>query len=233
MHIKENANCFYITVGGKIKTDCIEMFVYKASYIAKLQQIDYNEQCTLQPPLDNGFGTRNMIETSLYALKKLFPHIEYITLDDYSTIKCENGFTPSLLYYYVAFKGETWYEMFLGAKPNGMKLEKKYIKIKEELNDPKEKMDTNLFINFVINSCSENDKQYLTEKYNKSETYKSFFDILKKNNVNICYQRFNWIERLFTINDLSVPRNWIINMEKFTQHDYLQIKDVSSRTLIL
>ena len=74
MEVNEKEYYYFIKIGGKDKDDCIEMFVYKDNNIAKLQQVDYDKLCTLDIPLEKGLGTRDMIKTSLYALKKIFPN---------------------------------------------------------------------------------------------------------------------------------------------------------------
>ena len=105
MEVNEKEYYYFIKIGGKDKDDCIEMFVYKDNNIAKLQQVDYDKLCTLDIPLEKGLGTRDMIKTSLYALKKIFPNVTHVTLEDCSSVVCDLYNRPSLLYYYIAFKG--------------------------------------------------------------------------------------------------------------------------------
>ena len=227
LNIKEDEYQYYITVGGNKKT-CIEIIVYKNTTTAKLLQIDYSRECNLLENLDSGTGTRDMLITTLYAIKKIFKtNILYITLDDYSLVNCDDKRTPSLLYYNVAFKEKTWYESNFGAVPYGIKLQKKYIKIKEQLNDENEKKNGFEFKKIISHINFKDDIDELCDIYNKSKTFNDFFKNIKENNVvGICIKKYDWIEKIFSLNDMKIPREWIIDLQIYSNEDFVTIEQI-------
>ena len=63
--------------------------------------------------------------------------------------------------------------------------------------------------------------------YDNSKSYQEFFDLLKKDeDITICYKRYNWIERLFIINDMVIPKYWIIDMDLYSSSSFVTITNI-------
>ena len=95
--VKDRGEYAYIEVGGN-KKKCVEIFVYPKQKRGKLQQIDYNMRCNTNENMTK--GTRDLICASLYAVRKLYPNIKYLTLEDASLIQCDNKKDIKLANYY-------------------------------------------------------------------------------------------------------------------------------------
>ena len=218
---------YRIILDGKEKLDCIEIYIYNNDTTAKLQQIDYDKQCNLQGNMENGVGTKDMINASLYAIKHIFKEkITNIKLDDCSILKCSNGRTPGLRYYNYAFKGQTWYESNFSALPANTKLEKSYRKVKDFLI--KDKTNSTEWFEKIINHLEQNTIKNLLELYVKTETYKDFFDLLKKEyTINYCLKEFDWVEKIFIENAIYIPVPWIIQLSRYSEcSNFITIKKV-------
>ena len=221
MTITKRSTYYHITLCGIKKLDCIEIFVYNENPIAKLQQIDYDKKCNLEGNMENGIGTRDMISAALYAISYIFnKQIHSITLEDCSYIN--DSRTHSLLYYNFAFKGKSWYEENFNAIPNGKKLVDKYTNIKDNIyNMPKNSNEW--FKNEIIYKLNKNDQDYILNIYSLSETYNDFFNKLKKDKINICDTKYEWVERMFLQLDLTIPRFWIISLSIYKINNYINI----------
>lgn len=223
MTIKNNKYNYSIKIGGNDKYDCIEMFVYNNNSIAKLQQINYDIKCNISENLEKSGGTKDMVIAGLYAIKFLFKDkVTHISLDDYSYIKCKDNRTPSLLYYNIAFKRKSWYESNFGAVPRTMKLKQKYLDILNILNNENTMESIEWFEINILRDVK--DKIFILQQYMNSKTYTEFFNNIKQDkSLNICIEKYNWIQSLFTLNDLHVPRDWIIDLDQYSSSNFINI----------
>ena len=70
---------------------------------------------------------------------------------------------------------------------------------------------------------NKNDQDYILNIYSLSETYNDFFNKLKKDKINICDTKYEWVERMFLQLDLTIPRFWIISLSIYKINNYINI----------
>ena len=217
MTIINKKTYYYIKLNNlkDVKNPCIEIFlrINDNKYVktAKLQQINYNTTCNLTNNMEKGIGTIDMIHATFATIAYIFKDITEIEFEDCSQIPCDKT-TPSLKHYYVAFKEQTWYEYHFGAIPSS-KYYIQYQDMLKQFNDKKSKKDNLWFQEDIIPLINiDNNYEYdnisinkLKELYEKSTTYKHFFDSLKKYHPNICMPQYDWIEKFFLKSELHIP----------------------------
>ena len=219
------SNYLYITYGNFDK-ECIELFLYNNSTIAKMPSFDYHKQCNLKNDLLNGSGTRDLMISFCYALKTIFKNkILYIHLDDYSNITCDNGIKVNLATYNFAFYNKTFYERHFSAELVSNHL--LYQQKKLLMNDENYKKNSKWFLNLIQKYNLPDLK--LQEMYESVNTYNEFFkklvDYYSKN--ELCHVVQDWIQEFISgeIFNLSCL-TWSIDMEKYNSNDFIEIKNV-------
>lgn len=215
-----------ITLGGEYD-DCISIsYIYtidgKISY-AKIPHLLYEPECALNKKLEKGIGTELMIKTCLKYAYKTVNSISIFEFEDMSHIDCiekniknskppRNNIKPvNLAYFFIAYHGETWYENKFNAKMKDPIKYKKYRESLDFLTDEKSKVD---FREFLIISCINNYDimEYLKNKYEKSKTYREFFNLIpKKERCEILYTWLNNFMDYYLKNVFSV-KEWIIDI---------------------
>lgn len=227
MTIKRNHDNYYINFGGSNpKLTCIDIFVYDNISSAKLQQIDYDTKCNLEGNLSNGLGTRDMIQAALFSITHLFPEIKTIQLEDYSNIKCDNGLSVSLASYYLAFNEETWYEKYFGAIPI-TKYKYLYQESKNNFTNSNIKKELKWFHELIrMSNLDSRYHKYLLETYTQSNTYREFFDKLKKHysKSELCIATRNWIHR-FIIEEIFLISmcHWEIDLKNYFSNIFIKV----------
>ena len=154
-----------------------------------------------------------------------------IVFEDESNNDCGN-----LASYYLAFKGETWYEKNFNAKLQDNELMKDYIKYKSIFNT--KVLSNDDFKNFLINNknINDNDISILIDLYKESnsniEFFKKLYKYIKNNNVNCITFLRPWLDS-FIKDRLKFAfinnKKWIIeinvneSLPKFKK-EYMNIK---------
>lgn len=119
IYVKENVYNYYVTVGGKQFSKCIELFIYKSGD-SSLAQVYSEPECTIDGFMEGGGETVDMIKGSLQICQYLF-NVSEFTLHDMSEIECstKNYSKPigkritkpfSLTHLSIINKCKTWYE---------------------------------------------------------------------------------------------------------------------------
>ena len=161
----------------------------------------------------------DMMYALLYLLKKKYnkQDICKIVFEDESNNDCGN-----LASYYLAFKGETWYEKNFNAKLQDNELMKDYIKYKSIFNT--KVLSNDDFKNFLINNknINDNDISILIDLYKESnsniEFFKKLYKYIKNNNVNCITFLRPWLDS-FIKDRLKFAfinnKKWIIDCNNF------------------
>jgi len=190
---------------------------------AKLSHVLYEPECAQNRFLETGGGTEILIKTSLRNAYADIPSITHFDFDDNSHIDCVAKNISSkpprkakkplnLAFFYIAYHGKTWYEAVFNAK---MKDPLKYSKYKAALGfltDPKQKV---LFIQFLQIISLEVDSEkiaYLENYYNKTSTYREFFECIPK--TKRCDLLSGWINIFmnYYIGSVYSDKEWYINV---------------------
>lgn len=107
----------FIHIGGKKRCITLVMYHNNASE-ADLHSVFYSQHCDRKGQLQKRDGTVEMIKASITFLKRMYPRITKVILQDESYIECNDHKKQRLANYYIAVHGKTWYEAKLNAKPH-------------------------------------------------------------------------------------------------------------------
>ena len=103
-----------------------------------------------------------------------------------------------------------------------MKLKQKYLDILNILNNENTMESIEWFEMNILRDVK--DKIFILQQYMNSKTYTEFFNNIKQDkSLNICIEKYNWIQSLFTLNDLHVPRDWIIDLDQYSSSNFINI----------
>ena len=187
--------------------DSVEELPFSNYKIAKLITTHYNEKCSVNEKLERGDGTKHMINTAMYFVSRVCPHVEGFEINDASTRECDNNTIISLSYFSLTNYGKTWYEKNFNAYIGDTVKRNKYRQIIDTfLNKSLPAWD---FFNVMFLKELNNDmKNELEVLYNKSSTYEDFFKNIHKMGISsACIYLQPWIDRLMMSTDL---RNYIL-----------------------
>lgn len=178
----------------KTKTDsgvfhCIDISLTNGLDFAVLNKLEYNKTCNISETLNPGDGTRNMLYTALNVVAYFCPWVKYFEFNDASEKTCiENDKSTgvSLLQYYIALYGKTWYQHVLNARFEDDIKHSKYIEALKKLDNKEFKMSWNEFVKYSGIHTGNNgihtiNKNYglLERYYSITETYKEYFKLLR------------------------------------------------------
>lgn len=227
---KKSDSSFIIKLGGYKKRDCITLITYgEGQYknIATLPFIKKDSDCAINKSLESG---THLINTGLTFIKKI-SHIQYVLLDDVSNIKCSNGRDLSLACFYFVRYQETWYEKNFGAELESEKDRDSYLILKNNWNISHNKIPTNDFIIYLKNwNISNETIDILSSIYEKTSTYKEFFDTLfeleGKNKSCILLQ--HWLDQFMNVvlHFGLYNRTWRIPTEKIVPVKLIQREEI-------
>jgi hypothetical protein len=228
MVVKRTVYGYYINFGGKnSKITCIDIFVYDNDKTAKLQQIDYDQRCNLDENMSRGIGTRDMLQACLFSVKQLFgDDLNNIELEDAFNIACDNGLNVSLASYYLAFFGKTWYELHFGAVPITKDAEL-YKTSKSLFLNKSAKQNTDWFKQLLRRSNTEHVYHTsLLEIYEKTDTYREFFDELKifYDRSTLCVASRAWVHQFMTREIFNISaQSWKIDLNRYSSNVFVLI----------
>ena len=219
-------------IGGK-HVDCVNISIDYSDNIpisAKIPHAMYDEECTLNIPLERG-GSVIMIKTLLQHVHKQIPTITEVEFEDKSNIECatENeiitkgsrfrkrgtNVTPIPLYYFsIAFNGKTWYEKYFNARlkdPNKYEIYRE--NVKQLLYSHEFKTETT-FIRFLeIAKPPKQVADKLEKYYNESDTFGIFFQSIPKS--ERCNLIRDWIYKFmaYHLKEAFSNADWIIEFQ--------------------
>lgn len=95
---------------------CVVIVLLKELETAVLNLVEYDMRCTIDGKMEQGKGTRDMINFALRLIKT--KGAKRVELDDRSTVICKtNGKRVKLGPFYFFRNGVTWYEKYFGFQP--------------------------------------------------------------------------------------------------------------------
>jgi hypothetical protein len=180
---------------------------------ASITKIIYDQDCSIDIPLDRGEGSITMIKTLFQYIHKQLPTITEINFEDKSNIECIDEYEIPLYYFSIAFNGETWYEKHFNARQKDKTKHDKYkAKINDLLHSTQLKINTS-FIQFLqiakppIEIIDELEKYYTT-----ASTFGLFFQSIPKK--DRCRLVRHWISTFmeFHLQDVFSNAGWIIEL---------------------
>lgn len=184
---------------------------------AKIPHALYEPECSVGSDLEKGAGTIIMLKTLLKYVYSKIPTVQTFTFEDMSNIDCidkdmskpipRSPTKPlNLAYFSLAYNSETWYEKHFNAR---MSNKTKYTKYKERLDfltNPSKKME---FVHFLeIVKPDQEQYIYLESIYNKSTTYRDFFELIPK--TKRCDILYNWLSSFmeYYLKDVYSQYDW-------------------------
>ena len=209
----------YTSDKGEKKT-CVDIYVMYPSLqdelpqikptLAKLITTHYNEKCSVNEKLERGEGTRHMINTAMYFVSKMCPHVTGFEINDASTRICDNNTLITLSYFSITNHGKTWYEKHFNAYINDEVKAKKYKETIAQLQSQVLPQWDTFKILFLRNTPPEI-RNTIEQLHKKSATYKDLFTNIHKLGISdACIYLQPWIDNVMLSTDL---RNFVL----FTQ----------------
>jgi len=213
--------------------DCVNISYFYNNNIpikAKIPHLLYEPECAIDSNLERGGGTELMIKT---AIQYAFSQVKTITkfeFDDNSHIDCveKNMTLPpprhpikplNLAYFMIAYHGMTWYEARFNAEMIDNKKYKLYRKKIEFLTDSKEKPSFKEFLSIIGNFLNSTEIiPYLEKLYNKTTTYRDFFDAIPKS--KRCDILYFWLTPFmnYYLGSVYSDRDWFIDVTKMNEN---------------
>jgi hypothetical protein len=221
-------------IGGDYD-DCVNVSIkYNTSgkaISAKIPTLVYDEECSIESPLDRGEGTILMIKTLLRYINHKIPEINEFVFEDKSNIECgteEEKYQkrrrkrgtyarPLILYYFsIAFNCVTWYEKHFNAYQQDLLQHRKYrIRIKELLKKKEMKPSFNEFL--LIAQPPMKYIEELKSLYEKNSTYGEFFTSMSKD--DRCRLVREWLPTFmeYYLKDVFKNTDWVIDVRKMDE----------------
>ena len=220
-----------LKIGGNYP-DCVNISISYSGdtpISAYIPILVYDEECSIETPLDRGGGSIIMIKELLTYVKQKIPEIKNINFEDLSQIDCANldeiakysgikkkgtHIKPIPLYFFsILFNGKTWYEKHFNARLKQDKAHKAYrSKVEQMLTMQKPLFDIFLqIINPPIQIIPE-----LKKYYDNNMSYGDFFRAIPVS--DRCHLVRDWITTFmnYYIGDVFSNNNWIIPIHSFT-----------------
>lgn len=104
-----------IHFGGTKK--CVFIDVYDDHDVGHLDAVGHSPRCNMNGNLPRRDGTIDMVKSAILFMFKKFSTQESISLKDASNIICNNDKRVSLLHFYIAIYGKSWYQKYFEFKP--------------------------------------------------------------------------------------------------------------------
>ena len=214
-------------IGGDYD-DCINIsYIYDNNnkpIKAKIPHLLYEPECSVSSKLDRGGGTELMIKTIIEYAYKDVPSINIFEFTDNSHIDCiekdlsqpppRKSIRPlNLSFFSIAYHSYTWYELHFNAEMIDTIKYKNYRKKVKFLTDPTMKPEFSDFLKIIKGSIESIEQiSYLEKLYNKSETYRNFFEAIPKS--KRCDILFSWLTTFmkYYIGDYFSDKDWFIDV---------------------
>jgi hypothetical protein len=238
LSVKEQIYCRNFKIGGN-NLDCINVSISYDSknepISASIPHIMYDEECSIDVPLDRGEGSIKMIKALFQYIHLQLPTITEVNFEDKSNIECATEYEIQkkgsrfrkkgtnvnhvpLYYFSIAFNGETWYEKHFNAR---QKDKNKHDKYREKINDllHSTQFKTNIsFIEFLkIAMPPMETTDELETYYINSNTFGNFFQSIPKK--DRCRLVRDWISNFMEhhLSNLFSNTGWIIELPIITK----------------
>lgn len=219
-------------IGGEY-TDCVNVSVLYEDGIptsGKLVTAMYDPECTVKGTvlLERGGGSEIMIKTLMNYVFSQEPTIKIYNFEDNSKIECgteeeqeqkkrrkrgTHAVPVDLFYFSIAFNGCTWYEKYFNARHKDNEVHKKYRERVEWFRtNPEAKPSFEKLVE--IGSIKREQGIELEPYYNKSSTFKDFFESIPKK--DRCRLVRSWLPSLMAryMNGYLFQSDWMMDVTK-------------------
>jgi len=219
-----------LKIGGNY-SDCVNILISYSGdtpVSAYIPILVYDEECSIETPLDRGGGSVVMIKELLTYVKQKIPEITSVNFEDLSQIDCANAeeitkyqgtkkkgtyIKPIPLYFFsILFNSKTWYEKHFDARLKQDRAHKAYrSKVEQMLTMQKPAFDNFLqIINPPVKIIPE-----LKKYYDSYTTYGDFFRAIPVQ--DRCELVRDWITTFmqYYIGNVFSNNNWIIPINSF------------------
>lgn len=230
--VEKRSYGFFITIGGKAFTKCMELSVSVSSSnssltppIGILMQVKSEPECGYDSFLENG-ETPDMIKAGLQLCASIVPGLKLFRLNDDSNIECGKSRSSSppralgkpfaLPQLSIAIYGKTWYERHFGAV---LENERKYSAYRNAV----EVLSTPIGIPFeqfaMQNVLTDEQADILKEPFNTATTWHDFFKAVPRN--MFCNAFYNWLPFFINriLDDEFNNNGWVINIDTMQKVD--------------
>ena len=213
-------------IGGDY-ADCVNIsYKYKnnTAIQAKIPHLLYEPECAVGTFLEKGSGTELMIKTAIRYAYNDVKGVTKFEFDDDSHIDCSpKNMTQrpprrpkkplNLAFFYIAYNGQTWYESRFNARMVNEERYRAYRQSLVFLTDPAQKPGFSEFLQIIGSSLeSLEDIECLKTYYNKSATYREFFENIPK--IKRCQILSVWLGTFMKhyIGRVFDDKGWVINV---------------------
>jgi hypothetical protein len=117
IHKEDEDETQYLYIGSKRRPMCMHIVMDSPTVtIARLQNVSYDERCASNEPMPRKIGTRAMVRGAFACVRKLFPTVKTLLVNDESTFECDGQKVVNANMSFI-LKGKTWYEDHFQAEP--------------------------------------------------------------------------------------------------------------------
>jgi hypothetical protein len=177
----ETSKSINLYIGGHVKW-CIQCDIIKRDNVIQqvgyLNQVRYDIKCSLEHSFVKGIDTKQIIYFTVQYIKDKYPEVKGLIFSDLSTRVCDNNVDVNLAVMTYLYSEQTWYEKNFGAYIAPMS-ETEYNIIRNEIRktkDNKNKVSWEVMSETITNEGTKMTDAYLEELYNKSNSWKEFFE---------------------------------------------------------
>ena len=237
----------YVSDKGEKKT-CVDIYVtypelakelpFTNYKLANLITTHYNEKCSTNEKLERSDGTKHMINTAMYFVSRICPHVEGFEMNDASSRECDNKTTIVLSYFSITNYGKTWYEKNFDAyiedtrserekhenKPSRMEIYKE--KVNSLMNQSLPEWDT--FKVLYMRNITKHIQNDIEQIHKKSTTYGELFKRIHKLGISAaCIYLQPWIDNIMLPTGLRndiLYTQWVIPIKSVKRMNLLNYK---------
>lgn len=198
----ETETSIIIYLGG-VKHWCIHSTIHKDNNKIKeegyLVKIRYDLLCSVEEKMQRGGDITKLLKLLIQYIHDIYPEVKYLSFNDLSTRRCDNGYDTNLAVMTYLYSGKTWYEKNFDTT---ISIQSKDIldKIVKKFNNSK-KESWNIMKDTIYNYKELPYTESEIEKiYEEAITWKDFFEaIVNKIKINnFCIFISPWLDS-FTI----------------------------------
>lgn len=244
LSIYETDNLINLYIGGP-KLYCIHATVNKSNSIyvqrgmcdktiGTIEQIHYNQQCSLEHNFIRGLDTNMIILLLGQYIEDTYPYVTHLKFNDASSRTCDDGTDISLAAMTYLYSGMTWYQKNFNAIIDPSKIDK-YNGIVEKYNERKKLYSWDIFKEMFIKGQLPLPEEVMAEMFNSAETWQDFFGPLV-NTIQIgkfCNFMGPWLPKFIAdvleYDFLSIPYMFVLNKLRPVEYEILPFTNGGKR----
>lgn len=224
--------CIHATV-NKPNSIYVQIGMYEKT-IGTIEQIYYNQQCSLEHNFIRGIDTNMIILLLGQYIKDKYPYVTLLKFNDASSRTCDNGTDISLAAMTYLYSGMTWYQKNFHAIIDPSKIDK-YNGIVEKYNERKKLYSWDIFKEMFIKGQLPLPEEVMAEMFNSADTWQDFFGPLV-NTIQIarfCNFMGPWLPKFIANvlkhDFLSIPYMFVLNKLRPVEYEILPFTNGGKR----